>query len=402
MNILLSAYACEPNRGSEPGIGWNWAVEIAERGHKVWVITRKNNKEVIDAADFDREKIQFIYYDLPPLLLKAKKIIGVNLYYMLWQIGIALQYKKYRKKIEFDYIHHITFGVFRNISYLPFFSKSKFIFGPVGGGDTTPYNLRKHFSFKNYSRDLFRDILNWITYLNPIYRIFIAKTHLILCKTKYSANFIPPKHKSKIKIELEIGIDQIESDSNDIKQLDNPTFLFVGRFIYLKGIDFALKAFKKFQEEIPNSKFVLIGKGEEIKNLKQIETDLNINNIEWIEWINQNDLKKYYKTSTVMIFPSLRDSSGNVVLESLANGTPVVCLDLGGPPDIVGSSMNTIIDVKNKTEEQIITDLTNKLFEIISDPIHYQQLSKNALKRAEEFIWKNRVASVYEKLEGNL
>ncbi len=38
--ILLSAYACEPNKGSEAGIGWNWVLEIAKRGHNVTVITR--------------------------------------------------------------------------------------------------------------------------------------------------------------------------------------------------------------------------------------------------------------------------------------------------------------------------------------------------------------------------
>ena len=33
--ILLSAYACEPHKGSEPGIGWNWAIQLASLGHQV-------------------------------------------------------------------------------------------------------------------------------------------------------------------------------------------------------------------------------------------------------------------------------------------------------------------------------------------------------------------------------
>lgn len=36
MKILLSAYACEPNKGSEPGVGWSWATEYAKQ-HQVWV-----------------------------------------------------------------------------------------------------------------------------------------------------------------------------------------------------------------------------------------------------------------------------------------------------------------------------------------------------------------------------
>lgn len=47
MKILLSAYACEPNKGSEPGVGWGWATELAKH-HQVWVLTRDNNQPVIE------------------------------------------------------------------------------------------------------------------------------------------------------------------------------------------------------------------------------------------------------------------------------------------------------------------------------------------------------------------
>ncbi len=44
MRVLLSAYACEPNRGSEAEVGWRWALELAAGGGgDVWVITRGNN-----------------------------------------------------------------------------------------------------------------------------------------------------------------------------------------------------------------------------------------------------------------------------------------------------------------------------------------------------------------------
>ena len=46
-NILISAYACEPDKGSEPGAGWNCAVEIAKY-HSVTVISRTNNRDSIE------------------------------------------------------------------------------------------------------------------------------------------------------------------------------------------------------------------------------------------------------------------------------------------------------------------------------------------------------------------
>ena len=66
--ILLSAYACEPNVGSEPGVGWNWAIEIKKLGHEILIITRKNNKKVIEKELLTNKilnKKNFYYFDLP-------------------------------------------------------------------------------------------------------------------------------------------------------------------------------------------------------------------------------------------------------------------------------------------------------------------------------------------------
>jgi hypothetical protein len=43
LKVLVSAYACEPNRGSEPEVGWQWIQQLA-RFYEVWIITRANNR----------------------------------------------------------------------------------------------------------------------------------------------------------------------------------------------------------------------------------------------------------------------------------------------------------------------------------------------------------------------
>jgi hypothetical protein len=49
MNILLSTYACEPGKGSEAGVGWNWVCQAA-RFHDVWTITREKNRAAIESS----------------------------------------------------------------------------------------------------------------------------------------------------------------------------------------------------------------------------------------------------------------------------------------------------------------------------------------------------------------
>ena len=86
--ILLSAYACEPGKGSEPAVGWMWATELAALGHEVWVITRSANRSAIEAALRSREpsRLHFVYCDLPLWARSWKKLPGaIYLYYFLWQ-----------------------------------------------------------------------------------------------------------------------------------------------------------------------------------------------------------------------------------------------------------------------------------------------------------------------------
>ena len=49
MRILVSAYACEPGRGSEPGVGWHFAEEMSKR-HSLTVVTRANNRSAIERS----------------------------------------------------------------------------------------------------------------------------------------------------------------------------------------------------------------------------------------------------------------------------------------------------------------------------------------------------------------
>jgi len=150
LNILLSAYACEPNKGSEPEVGWKWALALSKRGHQVYVITRKNNKNIIDEylKKNSLDNLKFIYFDFPSWILKTikgKSNAYAYFYIFLWQIGIFFAIKPVLKKIKFDFIHHVTFASLRFPSFLSLYN-IPFIYGPVAGGDTIPFRLRKKFS----------------------------------------------------------------------------------------------------------------------------------------------------------------------------------------------------------------------------------------------------------------
>jgi hypothetical protein len=224
MKILLSAYACEPNTGSEPGVGWHWALELAKMGHEVWVITRANNRSPIEEAlqSVSLPNLQFVYYDLPVWAKWWKKLKGgVYLYYVLWQWGAYQAAQSLTARVMFDRVHHITFGVFRQPSFMAFLG-IPFIFGPVGGGERAPYALRQSFPARGYVIDLLRDLSNWFSSLEPITQGVYKRSSIILCKTPETLSCIPKSYQDKCRLYLEIGIDSELIDSRDRNLTQEP------------------------------------------------------------------------------------------------------------------------------------------------------------------------------------
>ena len=81
--ILISAYACEPFKGSEQAVGWNIAIELAKT-HEVHVITRANNEEMIEPniPNTVRNNITFHYYDSETFKRLKNKEKGIYIYYI--------------------------------------------------------------------------------------------------------------------------------------------------------------------------------------------------------------------------------------------------------------------------------------------------------------------------------
>ena len=130
LKVLLSAYACMPNTGTEPGNGWNWAVHLAERGMRVHVLTVIEGKEGIEAyrAEHPDSRISFSYVKLPRCFTHRTPI-----HYLLWQWAALKIAKQLHQESPFDLAHHVTYSSIHVPTQLWRLGVPT-IFGPVGGG----------------------------------------------------------------------------------------------------------------------------------------------------------------------------------------------------------------------------------------------------------------------------
>ena len=407
MKVLLSAYCCEPNRGSEAAIGWYWAIELARLGHEVWVITRAKNQLSIEQALSANpiENLSFIYYDLPAWAIWWKRFKGgVYLHYFLWQLGIYWLAKSLHQQVVFDLVQHITFGTVRQPSFMGLLG-IPFIVGPVAGGEQTPHRLSKSYPLSGLLQEALRNFVNAGVKFDPLMHLTFSQATKIFVTSKQTQALLPKRYRQKSHISLAIGIDPNISPDITIEKTaekDVLKFLFVGRLIYWKGLHLGLQAFAQLCQEIPNAHFTIIGSGPDEVWLHKLARQLNLDNhVTWIPWLEQKEVMLTYQQHDIFLFPSLHDSGGMVVLEALAYGLPVVCLDLGGPGIIVDELCGRAIETQGLCEAAVIQKIRDSLLELGKNSKIRIQLSKNALTCSKEYQWKKIIKNLYELIDKN-
>lgn len=394
--VLLSAYACEPDRGSEPGIGWHWATRLARAGHDVRVLTRANNRATIEsalAAD-PVANLRFTYYDLPAWMRRWKNHAGpwARLYYLLWQWGAYGVARRLCREVRFDIVHHLTFGVFRHPSFMAFLGPP-FVFGPVGGGETAPRGLRKSFPLRGYLIDLVRDLANGMVHVDPLMAAVFRRSAATLCKTGETLRSIPARFRDRCLVQVELGMDE-QPVAAEHRPREDGVFriLYVGRLVYWKGLHFGLMAFAQFCKAHPGARLTVIGRGPDEAWLHGLTDDLGLRHaVTWIPHLERAAVMQAYARHDAFLFPSLHDSSGNVVLEALSSAVPVVCLDSGGPAVLVDASCG--FKVHPGEPRQVVEDLARALCALAENPALMRAMGQAAARRAREhFSWTHQIS----------
>ncbi len=403
MNILLSAFACRPNYGSEPGVGWNFATTLAKE-HQVIVLTGYRNKDEIErgiAQETHKNNLTFVYYDLPSWLqIRNYESALVHIYFFFWQIGIFFKARNIVKKYHIDVIHHITYGGFRAPSFLALLDKP-FLFGPVGGGETFPFLIKKSLPFRFFKTEMIRDWVNRFSVMNPLLHLTLRYSALIACKTNETLKIIPKKYHDKCRVALEIGLKEIEQPHSPAltNHAQGLKLLFAGRLVYWKGIHLGIAAYAKVLEKFPTTQFTIIGNGNDEQWIKQIAHQQQVyDRITWIDRVDQATLFSMYEQYDLLVFPSLRDSSGNVVLEAIAHGLPVLCLDVGGPCQIIDESCGIVVPTHRQTQNSLAAHMGEKIAHLHQHREVLNQLKANTRQRAQDFTLDKVVYNVYEQL----
>ncbi len=391
MKVLVSAYACQPEKGSEPGIGWNWVRQIGCI-HQVWAITRSKNRASIETALAEKPlpNAHFVYFDLPCWArFWRKDNRGIRLHYYLWQLAAYFQARKLHREITFDLIHHVTYGSYWRpvfLSLLPV----PFVWGPIGGGESAPRAFWSSYGLRGKAYEVLRDLARALGARDPFVRLAARRAAVALAATEETKTQLKALGCRKVSVcsNAALPTEELQGLSNIPFRQGNPfRLLSVGRLLHWKGFELGLKAFAQFHRQFPESEYWIIGEGPERKRLEKLAREMEVTrSVSFWGALPRSEVLGKLAECDVLVHPSLHDSGGWVCLEAMAAGRPVICLDLGGPGLQV--TEQTGIKVPAISPLQAIADLAAAMGQLAGDPDRRLRLGRCArLRVAEHFAW---------------
>ena len=404
LNVLLSAYACAPYLGSEHGVGWQWAVALARRGHEVWVITQAKYQAGIERA-LAQEPLPNLHLVYHAALRSENwwksSASKMHLYYLLWQAGAYFVARRLMRQQRFDIAHHVTWVSVRFPSFMGLLG-IPFIFGPVAGGDYSPISLWRGLGFGVCVHEALRWASNfWVRY-SPLMNLTFFTARRIFVTSEQTAALLPGYAKARSSILLGITADRCTELLSRLplrRRGAGAPFqvFFAGRFVPLKGMHFGLKAFAQLHGEVARAQLTMIGSGPMLRQWRDLADTLGIGaNVCWRGSMERMEFLRALADFDVLLFPSLHDSGGMVVMEAMAAGIPVVCLDVGGPGILVDKSCG--FGIAATVPQQVVQGLADALCYLAREPGRRNEMGRNARERIAQVLNPSAHAARMERL----
>lgn len=402
MNYLISAYSVNPYKGSEDSIGWNWVLQYEKnykKGDRIILLTKKFNEKDTRRGlkEFNIQHVELVIVDVPNALnwFREKHSAFHHMYYILWQHWAWLWVK--HSGIRFDVIHHVTMNDYRIPSELYKAKGAKVIWGPMGGAQVTPRPLKVY--EKNQLVASFREFVNKSCSWNPFYKKALRSYYKIYCINNETQKQISRIVGKDVPLMPELALRDeyknlpIQERKNEILKI-----VFVGRLIGKKGIAFLVDSLSLMPTDM-DWELLIFGDGDDRALIEKQIADSGIGkNVKLMGNRPLNQIAEAYQQADVFVLPSLRETSGNVLLEAMAYAVPIVAFDTSFCTELKEHNCGLFVNV-GQNLERIKADFCNAILQLGKNEKLRKELGNNGYRYVnKELTWTKKYDAIVKDI----
>jgi glycosyltransferase involved in cell wall biosynthesis len=332
MRVLLSAYACSAELGSEPRVGFQTMLAAA-RHHEVWVLTQPDM--ALSLERFlqghplqDRIHLEAIDPPAPVLTGGVRELTRTHWRHDKWQRNAAARSLELDRHINFDVVHHVTLAAFWLRVGVTVVNKP-LVWGPVGGAVGIPWGLVGELGRRGIAESGLRIIVRPIA--GRIVGSRVANSAAVIF-VQNRATLKKIQSRSRVLIlpnAVTVGIEAMPRPGPRTKEI-----AFVGRLAPWKAGRLAVRAMRYISH--PDAVLHMYGSGSERESVLQAARRWRIEHRVCLEGrLARDQLLERVAHAGALLHPALHEEASFAIGEALMMGTPVVCLDHGGPVELI-------------------------------------------------------------------
>lgn len=341
--VLISACACAPGQGSEPGTGWTWARAAAEHAD-VTLLTDSVYEEVLTHELRVRPvpRLTPVYVDVPTRL-RTMTADGrrLRLRHAAWQRRALHQAAALHAERPFDVVHHVSWSADWQPVGVARLPDVAFVWGPVGGTCPLPWRLYRQLS----RQALLSEVARWAAGAAGR-RAFgdraASRSSVLLCQNHHVAKRFRSTAAGDVTVEPNVALDRTELEralrsrpsGDDATHARRREAVFIGRLFEWKGLGLAVSTLAR--PEAADWSLTVVGHGPAAARAKAAAERRGVaDRVSFVGKLPREQVLAMLARADALLFPSTHEACGWVVAEALSLGCPPVCLNVGGPPVLV-------------------------------------------------------------------
>jgi glycosyltransferase involved in cell wall biosynthesis len=330
VRVLLSAFSCEPEKGSEREVGFRALLAAADR-HEAWVLTRAVSVPVLRRFLAGHPLSARIHVEPVPFDYDEDGFGRTQFHwnYDRWQRAAARRALELDRQIDFDVVHHVSLATIwtrAGVAAVP----KPLVWGPVGGAVEPPLSLMTELGLRGALDDLFRIVSRRLLARLPPMRLAPDTAVIVLAQNQDMARRL----RANAPIHVLPNATAVELDGiHSVGQRRTRDVVLVGRLLAWKGGHLALRALRHVRS--PDTMLRVYGEGPDLRRLRHAARRWGLaERVRFHDWVPRDRLLPEIARAGALVHPSLHDDAPLSVAEALSLGTPVVCLDHGGPAEV--------------------------------------------------------------------